>query len=208
MAGWLNDVLDWMLPPRCAGCHRDGAWWCEDCDQRVSPIDFLFAAEGVDGIRAGAYYTEPLRSGLRALKYRHAKTVAPPLAAYLERPLAQIGDERLILVPVPLHRTRLKTRGHNQAELLARAVSRRTGIPITTRLVRDRATVSQTTLDKPHRAANVTGAFAWHGEPLTGRTAVIIDDVTTTGATLSACAAALKTANPAAIWGLTVAKKR
>lgn len=160
------------------------------------------------GVLAATYYTGPIRSGLRALKYRHAKAVAPCLATYMERPLQSIKADQLLLVPVPLHRSRLKSRGHNQADLLAAHLGRATGLPVSRNLRRTRATVSQTTLNKQHRTANVTGAFEWSGGSLGGKAVVIIDDVTTTGATISACAAAFKPARPSAVWGLAVAKKR
>jgi predicted amidophosphoribosyltransferase len=81
-------------------------------------------------------------------------------------------------------------------------------MPVLTGLVRVRRTASQTTLDKAQRAANVKDAFAWRSGPLTGLTVVLIDDVTTTGATFTACATAVRDARPDAVWGLAVAKKR
>lgn len=200
--------MDWFLPPTCAGCRQDGSWWCDFCYQSVKPLTITYQVPALAGVKAAAYYGGPIRNGLRSLKYQHAKAVAPFLAAYLQIPLRQIGSQKLVLIPVPLHRRRLKSRGHNQARLLAHHLGKLTGLPVQDQLTRIRPTVSQTTLDKPHRAANVAGAFAWRGESLSGQTAVIIDDVTTTGATLSACATALKPAHPASVWGLTVAKKR
>jgi ComF family protein len=133
--------------------------------------------------------------------------LAPHLARHLE-PLLQGIPGSLLLIPVPLHPRRLRKRGHNQAELLASALTRASQQSISQELVRTRATVSQTTLDRAERLVNVHDAFAWKGGSLHGKTVVLIDDVTTTGATFSACAAALQPAGPAAVWGLAVAKKR
>jgi ComF family protein len=171
----------------------------------MRPITITYQAPHLAGIRVGGFYEGPLRQGLRAIKYGHAKAAAPALAGYLESAVQQ--NQATIIIPVPLHRSRLRQRGHNQAALLATSLARHTGLPLNTRLVRTRATASQTTLDKPRRAANVRGAFRWRGGSLRNQTVVIVDDVTTTGATLSACAQALKSAHPHAVWGVAIAKK-
>jgi ComF family protein len=98
------------------------------------------------------------------------------------------------IVPVPLHRQRLRTRGFNQALELVRPVARRLGIPVAPRaLKRVHATSPQTDLDAAGRAANVVGAFA-PGTPVPGQRVAIVDDVMTTGATLGECARVLKAA--------------
>lgn len=115
--------------------------------------------------------------------------------------------ERAVLVPVPLHPRRLAKRGHNQAMLLVRALSRTAGIPVAGQLRRERHTPSQTGLDRRTRRGNVAGAFRWHGPPPEGRTVLIVDDVVTTTATLDACAEACRKAGIRESWGLVAGKR-
>jgi ComF family protein len=165
-----------------------------------------YEAAGLDGIIAASFYEGVLPAALKALKYGHGTSIVPAISAFLADILPQGTDP--LLVPVPLHWRRLQQRGHNQAALLSRAVTARTGLSTCDFLRRIRRTETQTKLNKRQREANVSGAFRWDGESLRGRTVFLIDDVTTTGATFSACARALRPACPAAIWGVAVAKKR
>lgn len=193
------------MPPRCVACGSEGAWWCHACAGSVKVADLRYPAHGMEGVRAAAFYNDPLASALKALKYRHAKVVAPSLADYLV-PLVPPKDP--VLIPVPLHPKRLRSRGHNQAELLAQSLARLASCQISDGLIRVRHTATQTKLNKAERARNVADAFTWRGGSLRGKTVVLIDDVTTTGATFAACADALNEARPRSIWGLAVAKKR
>lgn len=111
-----------------------------------------------------------------------------------------------LLVPVPLGRRRLRTRGYNQAALLAKALAARTGIPAREGLLaRTRDTRTQTALGPTERWANVAGAFR-AVVPLAGTRVALVDDVLTTGATLAACAAALAASGAAAVGAVTFAR--
>ncbi len=116
------------------------------------------------------------------------------------------------LVPVPLHSQRLRERGYNQAALLARAVGDVLGVPaLPTALVRSRQTRSQVELGAQERRENVRGAFAVPPAAVAtirGQAITLIDDVCTTGATLEACAAALRQAGARSVWGLTLGRER
>jgi len=115
--------------------------------------------------------------------------------------------EGIILVPVPLAPKRLAIRGYNQAERLAAALSELTGYPVAdAALARRRETPTQTALTPEERRVNVSGAFA--GSGVTGRCAVLVDDVLTTGATLGACAEALMAAGAAKVEAVTFARAR
>jgi len=107
---------------------------------------------------------------------------------------------------VPLHERRRRRRGYNQAELLGRELARICGLPVVTGLVRLRDTPAQVGLDRVRRQANVAGAFRWEGKELARRSLLLVDDVATTGATLEACAGALKAAGAGAVIGFTVAR--
>lgn len=117
------------------------------------------------------------------------------------------ADEVDVVVPVPLHAGRLAERGYNQAALLARPVARVIGAPLACRaLVRVRATERQASLDREARLANVVDAFACRGD-VRGRRVLLVDDVTTTGATLNACRSALAVAGARDVVALVLASR-
>ena len=143
---------------------------------------------------------------MAGLKYGSRKEYAFPLALMAADALGQWLKETNadILVPVPVHRERLMTRGYNQAELIAEGISLLTGIPVEKKLlVRERRTRVQKELTAAERAANLQNAFRTQGQ-LSGRTAVIVDDIYTTGATMEACTEALLKAGTARVFGLCI----
>ena len=112
-----------------------------------------------------------------------------------------------LALAVPLHERRLRERGYNQSELLARELRRRLRLAGGAgSLVRLRDTPPQVGLDRLRRQENVAGAFAWRGPHLAGRPVLLVDDVATTGATLEACARALRADGSGAVQGATVAR--
>jgi ComF family protein len=126
---------------------------------------------------------------VHALKYAGRRSLARPLAALMERHGGDVMEGAQLVIPVPLHRSRKQARGFNQASEIARHLP----VPMVSALRRVRATVSQTDLPAAKRHANVRGAFALarRARMLRGATVVLIDDVSTTGATLDACARVL-----------------
>jgi len=160
-------------------------------------------------LRAAAAYEGPLERAIHRFKYEGWRSLAPPLAALLADRLAVDALPASLLVPVPLHRRRLKTRGYNQAELLAKDLARALHVkPPCTALCRTSDTAPQVGLDRLRRQNNVMGAFTWRAPPLHGEPVLIIDDVATTGATLEACARALKDAGSGSLTGLVLARVR
>lgn len=112
-----------------------------------------------------------------------------------------------VVAPVPLHPSRYRKRGFNQAELIALALSDRSGWPMDAGCLRRvKRTHSQTTLDLQHRADNMKGAFRAAPERVAGRHVLIVDDVTTTTATLQECAAVVMEAGAACVWVAAVAR--
>ena len=168
-----------------------------------------------DGARCYGLYSGALRQIILLLKFQRQERLSQRLGALLASLWASFENlGGAWLIPVPLHPSRQHERGFNQAELLARGLMRalaRTGkgCPRLARqaLRRTRATLPQTGLSFAARRENVRGVFATRGaEPLRGRAVVLIDDVMTTGATLSECAATLKRAGAERVLALTLAR--
>ena len=228
-------LMDLLYPPRCTGCGRVGALFCDVCQSQVELIgasvcrrcgrptpgrDGLTAAErelcavcrrtpsSLDGIVAVAVFAQPLREAIHSLKYNDSRRLAQPLGSQMAATWREIGPPADIIISVPLHADRLTERGYNQSDLLAAVLSEKTGLPLDTRLLtRSRATQPQVKLGVHERRQNVAGAFHCPYE-VAGKRLVLIDDVCTTGATLEACATALRAGGARAVWGFTLARAR
>ncbi len=161
-------------------------------------------------VRAAALYTAPLRHFIHLLKYEQRPDLAPDLARYLAAALAGAEWDGLreqfdAVAPVPLHAQRRQQRGYDQAELLAGGLSARTNIPLRLDLVeRVRQTHAQVGLNAAQRRTNVQNAFTGTANCVNLHI-LLIDDVYTTGATLAACAGALRANGAALVCGLTLA---
>jgi ComF family protein len=151
-------------------------------------------------------YAGALRELLHLLKYRSMESLAEPLAQLLLRSLPR--DEAFdCIVPVPLHWRRQWDRGFNQAELLARRLSRSTGIPTRNALRRVKPTATQAGLSQTARRRNMMQAFICRRpDAVSGKRVLLVDDVMTTGTTAAACARALKGAGASRVALLTVAR--
>ena len=175
---------------RCAACRLDR---------------FAF-----DAARSFAIYEKALVRAILLLKFERMD----PLGSWFARELAAVVDRYSpdlaadIVVPVPLHRDRLKERGYNQAELLSRPVAKRLGLPHQRMLlVRTKPRPDKHILTLRERWDSVRGAFATRpGSQVDNLRVLLVDDVMTTGATLDACAKVLRDAGAKAVVGLTVAR--
>jgi ComF family protein len=167
---------------------------CGLCRSGVRGFDAAYSFSSYDGV---------LRKLIHLYKYGRVRTLARPLSDFLAHALPL--DERFdCIVPVPLHWRRRWKRGFNQSEFLARALARRSGIPMVKALARSRSTKAQAGLSNHARRQNVMKAF--RARPVPGKRILLIDDVMTTGATATACALALKRAGAARVALLTVAR--
>lgn len=216
-----------LFPNRCAGCGLRGEELCSRCLASISPLGLdccpqcagpsragrlcrrCLAGRGqLKGIRAATIFNGVVRQAVLGLKYRHRRGLAQPLASLIAGELLRRPLELDLLVPVPLHPARLKARGYNQAELLARSLGELLGKPVSLCLARSRDTRSQVELKAAGRVANVRGAFEYAGtDPLSGQRIGLVDDVATTGATLMECAGGLVAAGAGPVWGIVVARE-
>ena len=221
-------ALDLLYPPRCVGCDGAGAFLCAACAGsltvaapprcsrcwRPNPdaqpcFDCQAAEPAYDGLRSAFVNQGTARALVHALKYRQARVLAEPIAALMAEAARRHGLEVDVLIPVPLSGLRGRVRGYNQAEVLAQALGRELDLPVLPRaLTRRRHTSPQARApDAEARRRNVAGAFACRERDVAGRDVLLLDDVTTTGATLADCARALKEAGARAVWGLTFARE-
>jgi competence protein ComFC len=200
-------MLAWMLvPPLCWGCGgvaRRREPLCGGCRRllrRLAPDRVLLC--GVP-VWAPVAYSGPARDLVRALKFRGATAVADAMAAQIA---ANAPAELLagVLVPVPLHPRRLRRRGYNQAALIADALARRAGLEVAGCLVRSGSAATQVGRGRAERRAGPAGSVQLRGSA--PDRAVLVDDVATTGATLAACAAALRVGGPVDVAALVFAR--
>jgi ComF family protein len=140
-------------------------------------------------VRAAYTYDRTVAGLVHRAKYRDSRSLLGLLAGAAALRLPR--PEAAAVVPVPLGPRRRRERGYNQAELLARRLAAVWGLPVRLELARVRETEAQVGRDAASRRANAAGAFAWTGESLDGVALVLVDDVVTTGATITAAAAPL-----------------
>jgi len=221
-------VLDFLFPRWCVGCGKEGDFICSSCRSSLSwvvppvcPRCGVPQPDGnlcpgchnqqmtIDGIRSPFRFEGVIRQAVHQLKYQNLRAIAAPLALFLADYLASNPVPGEVLVPVPLHPKRLRERGYNQSELLAKELSKFTQLLLVADcLTRERPSPPQVraaTLEE--RQSNVKGAFNCFDDRLRGKPVLLIDDVSTSGATLNACAAALKAHGALSVWGLTLARE-
>ncbi len=193
--------LPWIFPPICPFCGVDKASDspCTSCPV-FQPV--------IDGIRSPFRFEAVIRSAVHELKYHNLRALATPLARIMADYLIANPLPCDIIIPVPLHHKRLRERGYNQSGLLAKELGSLTGFPIETNcLIRHRHTPPQAmTTSLTERHNNLVNAFTCKNNSAEGKKVLLIDDVATSGATMDACASALKAAGAISVWGLTLAR--
>lgn len=216
-----------MFPPRCAGCGRRGARLCSDCQhylvglpEPVCEICGISVPAGLalcldcqrtrpcfNILRSCAPFNGQIRTALHRLKYRRDIGLGEALTPQFSQFAAGLGLCAELLVPVPLGQKRLRERGYNQAEIIARPLAMAMGLRYAPdALDRVRDTRSQVGLSRKERQHNVHGAFRSKARLVSGRSILLVDDVATTGATISSCAEALIAAGAQKVSALTVAR--
>jgi ComF family protein len=217
-------MVDFALPPRCAGCAEvidevgafcPACWgkmeWlgnsgCTTCGLPLAATEAdncarcLAEPPGLDRMRAAVAYDELPRSIALRLKYGRKVALARTMARYMA-PLRDGAAGDALILPVPLHRRRLWSRGFNQSGLIARELARSWGYEVDARVLRrTRPTQPLKGMSYSQRKKAVAGAFAVADkERVSGRNVIVIDDVLTSGSTAEACAKALRKAGAARI---------
>ncbi|MCK4368341.1 MAG: ComF family protein [Dehalococcoidales bacterium] len=221
-------ALDLLFPRWCVGCGREGDFICPSCLKSLPrimpplcpkcgrPQSSVMLCPGclgwqaeIDGIRSPFRFDGAIRQAIHELKYRNLRALAVLLAQLLDDYLAISPVPGEVLVPVPLHQKRLRERGYNQSRLLAQELGKLTNLPVVDDcLIRQRHAPPQArtpTVDE--RRSNVADAFSCRDRRLQDKQVLLIDDVSTSGATLDACARVLKEAGATSVWGLVLARE-
>jgi competence protein ComFC len=229
LTGQLQEkIVDFFFPRRCVGCGRIGDFLCVGCRQKLPRVlrpickrcgkpessgNLCSACWGqkteIDGIRSVFRFEGIVRQAIHDLKYRNLKSISGCLATLMADYLQDNPVHGEVLVPVPLHSRRLRERGYNQSNLLAQELGKLIDIPVidgSLRRIKDSLPQARTTtIDE--RRENVAEAFACQDEELKAKNVILIDDVCTSGATLEACAVALKAGGAISVWGFTLARE-
>ena len=221
-------ALDLLFPQWCVGCGKGGDFLCASCCQSLTKITPPVCPRcgkpqpsgilcptcvgwqaAIDGMRSPFRFDGTIRQAIHQLKYRNLRALATPLAKLLYEYLSTNHVPGEALVPVPLHHKRLRERGYNQSSLLSRELGKLLNLPVVDNcLVREQHTPPQArTATVDERRSNVAGAFTCRDHRLQDKQILLIDDVSTSGATLDACAVALKAAGVSSVWGLVLARE-
>jgi ComF family protein len=207
----LETLLQLIFPDRCAACRTLGTLFCATCQARLEAYqpDGRTLPSSLSQVHVAYVFQSPLREVIHQLKYRKTRRIAQPLGQLLAENIAPRAREFDAVAAIPLHPRRLSERGFNQAEALAAVIAHIHKLPlITGPLARTRDTAQQAAQANAHmRAANMRDAFAWRGASPPARI-LLVDDVYTTGATMGACADALRAAGTADVQGLALARTR
>ncbi len=224
---WLKEFfLNIIFPKDCLGCQKENIWLCQTCFNKIKILSgpfcifcknrlppnsrcqkcnprpkarFLFAA---------ASYEMPLIKNLiKYYKYQKIKELAEPLSQLLIKSLDGVNLKNFKVVPVPLHQAKFRERSFNQAELLAKNLASHFNLEFCDILTRVKNTKSQTEFKGTDRLNNVLSTFKIKSPvEITGQKILLIDDVSTTGATLNECGKILKESGAREIWAIVVAK--
>lgn len=208
-------ILELLYPTRCTFCHRlaqAGEKVCPHCRERLPYTKGAAKQELSKSLACCSplYYTGDVRRSLLRYKFGGVRMYAEVYEEFLSKCIDENEISCDIITWVPLSRQRLRRRGYDQARLLAKAVAARQGIPLVPTLWKQRNNPAQSkTGGAERRRRNVKGAYELlPGTTLSGKCVLLVDDIVTTGATLSECAAVLKKAGAERVSALTVARRK
>ena len=224
---WANKALDLIFPPVCAACSKLGLLICDECLAQMSRVseplcqrcgrpllypapvcgDCLNPSFRWQQVRAPLAYREPTTKIIHKLKYDGLFALAKPLAQIMAGAWPDWDNSPDVLVPIPLHKQRQRQRGFNQSALLAVFLGQQINIAVDNQAVRRiRRTKPQIGLTPDERLENVRDAFTAESDQVRNRQILLVDDVYTTGATMSAAADALLDSGAATVSAYCLAR--
>jgi competence protein ComFC len=218
-------ALDLLFPPVCGGCGKTGSRWCVDCQKNVKilrgnlcevcglPLDEAGVCDTCRAdrphfraLRAWAVFENPVQNALHKLKYRRDMSMGEALATHMVDFVQELNWPIDMITPVPLGKHRLKERGYNQVAMIAKPLAMALNVQYEPNgLMRRKETRTQVGLSKLERRENVKEAFQ-AGAGVNGKNILVMDDVSTTGSTLSSSADALYSSGAKNVYALTVAR--
>lgn len=221
----MSLILDLLFPKLCVGCKKIGTYLCPSCEKKIEfiaiqncPVCSHKSVTGethkfcknkftLDGSTAITRYKYPIRQAVHQIKYRLVKDEIKTFGDLMVSHLPNNFPNFDIIIPIPLHPNKLKDRGFNQAEELAKIISLKLNIPITTKvLLRTKFTQPQFNLKEEERKKNIKGAFVCKSQELIkDKRILLIDDLATTFSTVNEAANVLKRSGPPFIWSLVLA---
>lgn len=219
------NILDLVFPERCVSCSKIGSYICEKCHKKIEynavqicPVCGRISIDGythigcrtrygLDGMFSAVQYKGPVKKAIRQIKYRYVSDIIETLGSVFLENFPRNFVPLDILVSVPLHHKREKERGFNQSLLLAKFFSKSLVLPVLEdTLIRVRYTTPQFDLGEKERKNNLKDAFMFAGKKnISGKNIGLVDDVSTTGTTLSECSRVLKQNGAKSVWGLVIA---
>ncbi|PJF32633.1 MAG: hypothetical protein CUN52_00665 [Phototrophicales bacterium] len=202
--------LDLLFPPRCGNCGRVDVGWCDDCTTLLAECPLVSKLKSLSetfSVISSGVHEGILREALHNLKYLRQTQLVSLFGARLASLWVEQNRSADFITCVPMGMNRLKERGYNQADLIAQSFAYRVHIPyIPHALTRVKETISQVGLSAQERQNNMRGVFKAQSEEIRGKIGIIVDDVLTTGATLSECANALYDGGAKRVYGLTITR--
>ncbi len=221
----LWNAIDLLFPPVCGGCGKMGSRWCAECQKKVKilrgnlceicglPLDKAGVCDTCRAdrprfraLRAWAVFENPVQNALHKLKYRRDMSMGDALASQMVLFVQELNWPIDMIIPVPLGKHRLKERGYNQVGMIAKPLALALNVHYASDgLMRCKETRSQVGLSKQERRENVKEAFQARVD-VNGKTILVLDDVSTTGSTLSSSAEALYLSGARDVYALTVAR--
>ena len=215
-----------LFPPVCGGCGKTGSRWCLDCQARVPRIVEPFCEKcGIPVRKSGlcekcqveplayrlmrswAVFDSPVQNALHTIKYRRNVGLGDSIAIQMVEFVRSLRWNNDMVIPVPLGHQRLRERGYNQVGLVARPLAYELGLDYApTALWKSRETRSQVGLTISQRRENVSKAYQANPLVVNRKSILLMDDVATTGSTISACTEALLSAGAREVYALTIAR--
>jgi len=215
-----------LFPPVCGGCGKAGVRWCSTCQGRVPFVTEPFCEKcGIPVRKTGlcekcqseppayrlmrswAVFDSPVQNALHTIKYRRNVSLGDSIAVQMVDFVRSQQWTLDMIVPVPLGRKRLQERGYNQVGLVARPLTYELGLDYAPQaLWKSRETRSQVGLTISQRRENVSKAYQANPAVVKRKSILLMDDVATTGSTISACTEALLSAGAQEIYALTIAR--